>query len=56
LFNKVGDSSFYVQFTEDYDTDMVPFIGMSSNGITLEAFVESNSEKFPEEFAYTEGI
>jgi hypothetical protein len=35
---------------------MVPFIGMDCNNIPLEAFVESNSEKFPEEFAYTEGL
>jgi hypothetical protein len=55
MISKVSDNSLIVVFTQSNGVEYVPW--MSMGGVMeLEAFVESNSNKFPETYSYTEGI
>jgi hypothetical protein len=55
MISKVPDNSLIVVFTQSNGVDYVPWVRMGG-AMNLEAFVESNSNKYPETYSYTTGI
>lgn len=55
MISRVPDNSFIVTFKNKFGDDYVPWVMMEGE-VHLEAFVETNSVKFPETKSYTSGI